>query len=63
MNQGVSEERLDDRLGELKNWIESELLHKLIDTNSDRVFLELVRGIVDTVSTNGFLPRVPNGLS
>ena len=31
VNQGVSEERLDDRLGELKNWIESELLHKLIE--------------------------------
>ena len=31
INQGVSEERLDDRLGELKNWIESELLHKLIE--------------------------------
>ena len=34
MNQGVSEERLDDRLGELKNWIESELLHKLIEGKS-----------------------------
>ena len=34
VNQGVSEERLDDRLGELKNWIESELLHKLIEGKS-----------------------------
>ena len=37
VNQGVSEERLDDRLGELKNWIESELLHKLIEGKSKPV--------------------------
>ena len=35
----------------------------LADTNSARVSLELVRGIVDTVWTNVFLHRVPNGLS
>ena len=46
MNQGVSEERLDDRLGELKNWIESELLHKLIEGESKS---ELQGCPVDTV--------------
>lgn len=36
VNPGVSEERLDDRLGELKNWIESELLHKLIEAKRQK---------------------------